>query len=133
MLLVFASIDAQYTTIEISQSFLTNVKNWLILADFYNFWYYMFVFYVLQFFTINQIRNALIQRRLLFRTVELIINFYILELIIAISSRKSKRAKLRIYFTMYVNTSRIFNTFYTRFVVWKVYWSLFYYSLVNDR
>ena len=40
MLLVFASIDAQYTTfIEILQSFLTNVKNWLILADFEKFWY----------------------------------------------------------------------------------------------
>ena len=40
----------------------------------------------------NQIRNALIQRRLLFRTVELIINFYILELIIAVLAGKTKRA-----------------------------------------
>ena len=41
MLLIFASIDAQYTTfIEILQSFLTNVKNWQILADFENFWYF---------------------------------------------------------------------------------------------
>ena len=35
MLLIFPSIYAQYTTfIEISQSYLMNVKNWLSLADF---------------------------------------------------------------------------------------------------